>query len=80
MADEAIQQGHEDVFGEEPIKPSATSSGSLCAATATLRLSDLPCWRVKSARGMIARFDGIEQLAVGSMGGAAGKPPCTVNV
>jgi hypothetical protein len=24
MADEAIQQGHEVVFGEEPIKPSAT--------------------------------------------------------
>jgi hypothetical protein len=34
---------------------------------------------IESACGMIARFDGIEQVAAGSMAAAA-KPHCTVNV
>jgi hypothetical protein len=34
---------------------------------------------VESACGMIARFDGIEQVAAGSMAAVA-KPHCTVNV
>lgn len=53
---------HADLVGE-------LVGGGLAVLVDIVYLGDLPCWRV--ARGMIARFAAILQLAADSPGGAA---------
>ncbi len=59
----------------------AHSSGDSCRVSDPVPSSERPTvLEVESARGMIARFDAIEQLAAGSMAARRGSPHWSINV